>query len=640
MIFMSEKRCFGCMAVKQDSPICEHCGYDERSFNASHQLPVGTLLGGRYVVGRVIDQTETAIRYMGWDKQLELSVILLEFYPQDCVTRDCAVSDSLFLTSRGRTRGFIKLRKRFVRDAKALADKKKYGKKPKEGNFQDLIQANDTLYCVLLARQPKPAPKKRQKKAAPSWLKWAAAVLVLAALAAVGLKYVPLPEKEPTLEKPAPVETTLPEETTATQVPTEAPTEAPTEPEPTVDPSLWMDNVLMSTYNGADFDLMAHTYQYKGRTVYRSAIRNDQVRSVTFLDTLASEPADSWDVSADQNGTVKAWSEQNGDLYDLYIAAEGGINGAKATRKMFVLFSNLEEVHFGTAFHTDETTDMSSMFHRCQKLISVDLQRFDTSNVTNMQSIFFGCTSLTNLDVSSFDTSKVTDMTYMFYGCSSLSELDLHNFDTANVTEMAHMFRGCNSLTSLDLSSFDTSNVTSMFMTFTACSSLTGVDVSSFDTSCVQDMEYMFSGCASLKTLDLSNFNTAKVDTMEYMFNMCSALTELDVSSFDTSSVNNMNFMFNGCSSLTQLDVSGFNTQKVAHMWGMFQSCASLTSLDVRNFDTSHVIKMENMFRDCTNLKKLDLSGFTHSQANKQDMLTGCASLTTVNEPSLDRLIR
>ena len=39
-----EKLCLGCMQMKQDEPICEHCGFDEQKENQSHQLPVGTLL--------------------------------------------------------------------------------------------------------------------------------------------------------------------------------------------------------------------------------------------------------------------------------------------------------------------------------------------------------------------------------------------------------------------------------------------------------------------------------------------------------------------------------------------------------------------------------------------------------------------
>ena len=34
---MAEARCYGCMKEKKQ-PVCEHCGYDEKIQNASHQL--------------------------------------------------------------------------------------------------------------------------------------------------------------------------------------------------------------------------------------------------------------------------------------------------------------------------------------------------------------------------------------------------------------------------------------------------------------------------------------------------------------------------------------------------------------------------------------------------------------------------
>ena len=35
---MDPKQCLGCMRLKTASPVCEHCGYDERTANAPHQL--------------------------------------------------------------------------------------------------------------------------------------------------------------------------------------------------------------------------------------------------------------------------------------------------------------------------------------------------------------------------------------------------------------------------------------------------------------------------------------------------------------------------------------------------------------------------------------------------------------------------
>jgi len=94
-----ENRCYGCMQLKKQSPICDHCGFVEGSYNLSHQLPVGTILSGQYVIGRVLGQGGFGITYIGWDSTLETTVAIKEYYPNNFVTRDCRSSLSVFCTS-------------------------------------------------------------------------------------------------------------------------------------------------------------------------------------------------------------------------------------------------------------------------------------------------------------------------------------------------------------------------------------------------------------------------------------------------------------------------------------------------------------------------------------------------------------
>ena len=58
-----------------------------------------------------------------------------------------------------------------------------------------------------------------------------------------------------------------------------------------------------------------------------TGIACEDVVTVTFLDSLADRPEEYWDVSADSSGRVLAWAEADGDGYDLYIGAEGGVLG-------------------------------------------------------------------------------------------------------------------------------------------------------------------------------------------------------------------------------------------------------------------------------------------------------------------------
>ncbi|MBR0161200.1 MAG: BspA family leucine-rich repeat surface protein [Oscillospiraceae bacterium] len=218
--------------------------------------------------------------------------------------------------------------------------------------------------------------------------------------------------------------------------------------------------------------------------VFGSSIRRCEISSVVFTNSVRDMPDDAWDVSATYDRSVMAWATPDGNrLYELTIAAEGGVKAPQDCSDLFFGYTKLRSIRFGDAFHTDDVTNMDHMFSYCLSLDRLNLSSFNTSKVTNMSYMFAGC-GTSSLDVSSFQTSQVRDMSLMF-AVSGLLSLDLSSFDTANVTSMYGMFDSCNKLAELNVSSFNTANVT--------------------------DMSWMFNGCTALRDLDLSSFNTAKV---------------------------------------------------------------------------------------------------------------------------------
>ncbi len=178
---------------------------------------------------------------------------------------------------------------------------------------------------------------------------------------------------------------------------------------------------------------------------------------------------------------------------------------------------------------------------------------------------------------------------------------------------------------------FDTSHVTSMDRMFAGCDSLESLDISCFDTANVTNMHSMFWDCDSLTQLDLSGLDTSKVTDMGQMFWGCDSLTQLDLSGFDTSNVTDMSGMFSCCFDLTSLDLSDFDTSNVTDMFQMFSSCWNLTHLDLSNFDTANVTRMKYMFGGCKVLTSLNLSGFhAGNDTNLEDMFNDCGSLTNL----------
>ena len=237
----------------------------------------------------------------------------------------------------------------------------------------------------------------------------------------------------------------------------------------------------------ASFDQLV--YYCAAQPVLGSNIPRSQIVSVTFLDTIAAAPENSWDVSDEQDQSVLAWTVPNGDFFDLYIAAEGEISGTRAAPQMFFMYTNLREVNFNGNLNMENATDMTGMFYYCVSLKKVDMGSLNTSAVQNMSELFYECRSLESLDLSALNTSSVTDMGHMFQGCSKLKALDVTGFDTSSVQNMSCMFEQCILLETLDVSGFDTSSVVNISRMFEGCTNLRNLSVSHFDLSNATETE-------------------------------------------------------------------------------------------------------------------------------------------------------
>ena len=67
--------CYSCMKEKGAPGPCPHCGFDESAYEpAPHHLPPGTILYGKYLIGRVLGEGGFGITYVGWDLNLEMKV--------------------------------------------------------------------------------------------------------------------------------------------------------------------------------------------------------------------------------------------------------------------------------------------------------------------------------------------------------------------------------------------------------------------------------------------------------------------------------------------------------------------------------------------------------------------------------------
>ena len=142
---MEQRRCAGCMAVT-DGPYCQHCGWPADKDNEPHQLPVGTVLRGQYMVGRVLGQGGFGITYLGWDAYLEAPVAIKEYYPSYMVSRDHTVTRYVRCYTAQIREQYAASKARFLREARTLA---KFQDEPAVVHIRSCFEENDTAYIIM-----------------------------------------------------------------------------------------------------------------------------------------------------------------------------------------------------------------------------------------------------------------------------------------------------------------------------------------------------------------------------------------------------------------------------------------------------------------------------------------------------------
>ena len=137
--------CPNCMA--KAAPVdgkCPVCGCDVNIQNALHQLPVNTILNGRYIVGKVLGAGGFGITYIGYDLKLDGKVAIKEYYPSGAANR--SMSLTVLPTTEVKGNPFEIGKDRFLKEAKTLSEF------VGEGNIvtlRDYFEENGTAYIVM-----------------------------------------------------------------------------------------------------------------------------------------------------------------------------------------------------------------------------------------------------------------------------------------------------------------------------------------------------------------------------------------------------------------------------------------------------------------------------------------------------------
>ena len=115
--------CYSCFAEKSTSGACPYCGYDPASDEGKYPIALraGSILNGRYIVGRVLGQGGFGITYLAQDYQTKGLVAIKEYLPTEFAGRTTGTY-AVQVYSGDRRENFEYGKEQFLAEAKTLAE--------------------------------------------------------------------------------------------------------------------------------------------------------------------------------------------------------------------------------------------------------------------------------------------------------------------------------------------------------------------------------------------------------------------------------------------------------------------------------------------------------------------------------------
>ena len=144
----NQKRCLGCMEPYDRSyDVCPHCGYTEEQTGISllHLSP-GTILAGRYLIGRTLGYGGFGVTYIAFDNMLQRKVAIKEYLPSEYATRNYQDPNVVVENNEKRAQQFKAGKDRFLEEGKRLAE---VGNIDNVVHMYDCFEANSTAYIVM-----------------------------------------------------------------------------------------------------------------------------------------------------------------------------------------------------------------------------------------------------------------------------------------------------------------------------------------------------------------------------------------------------------------------------------------------------------------------------------------------------------
>ena len=137
-----EKLCLRCMRKIGNNASCPYCSNEKSAPQEDPYLPLKTVVGGRYLIGKIVSANGEGFTYNAFDLELKKPVSLREFYPKGLISRG---EGNYCLVNVGKVTEFIDAKDSFVKLWDKLASLRGYtALTPAFDIFEDL----GTVYTV------------------------------------------------------------------------------------------------------------------------------------------------------------------------------------------------------------------------------------------------------------------------------------------------------------------------------------------------------------------------------------------------------------------------------------------------------------------------------------------------------------
>lgn len=139
--------CYNCFqSMPDEATVCPSCGYKASAQTDKYPmaLPPGTVLNGRYILGRVLGQGGFGITYVAQDHKTGSLVAVKEYFPDTMAARTGGPSVSAYTGQR--EENFLYGKECFLNEAKTLAE---FIGNPNIVRVHSYFEENNTAYFVM-----------------------------------------------------------------------------------------------------------------------------------------------------------------------------------------------------------------------------------------------------------------------------------------------------------------------------------------------------------------------------------------------------------------------------------------------------------------------------------------------------------